>query len=135
MEKPRIRNKKLINPTQDDDAGAWVRAWVSRNIGNYFYCGDIDFYTYKKKTKILRLWEAKWPNERLSPGEREVLEGFDYLIKLGIANGKYAKGSGVFIIRIMDKTLDITGFIIENLKGKSKEISLEEAMKIIGGDK
>ncbi len=133
MEKPVIRKEKLLNPTEEDDAGAWLRAWVSRKMPNTFYQGDIDVYTYKRDTNILRIWEAKWPNEKLSLGERCVFKLLDFVIKLGVAMGKLAKGSGVFIIRYKAYTFDIDSFIIETLNGKSREFSIEETKKIIEG--
>jgi hypothetical protein len=79
--------------------GRSFNLWVNKHCSHQMDALDVDLLVYKKSKRILRLFEAKYPNEQLRQSQRRVLPILERGIALLVQSGLLAAGSGVWIVR------------------------------------
>lgn len=91
---------KFATPMRDPSqfASAFTR-WVYEEVPVKMYFADVDGLAYAKSHQCMRGFEWKYPDARLSPGQRAILPLLDRMMDSGRLLGWLAPDSGVYVIR------------------------------------
>lgn len=84
------------------DSSSRIGQYVHDNMPTTFYWSDIDGECYKKSTRIYRIFEEKKAGQRAKGSQRFFLREHAWAIEKGVKEGRYAEGSGVFLIEVLD---------------------------------
>jgi len=121
------------NPMRDPGqfASAFTR-WVYYEVPPTMYFGDVDGIAYAKSRRCFRVFEWKYEDASLSPGQRTVLPLLARMIEHEVQCGLFSPDSGVYVLRGTPPFKD--GALIDQpwLK-RQQHLSREALIRLING--